>query len=119
MHKKEKYKQNEETQEQSPVKRRGEFTWSRKQWNGPLQSDRHWVLKGDSENTERIKGESEGIKVDINSDADYFGKELENIRRNQEKIRKFICRDPNWAKGTKEQNGQISDLEERIMELTQ
>ena len=30
--------------------------------NRPLQSDRHWVQKRDSENTERIKAEYQGIK---------------------------------------------------------
>ena len=33
-----------------------------KQWNRPLQSNRHWVQKGDSENTKAIKGEYKGIK---------------------------------------------------------
>ena len=32
------------------------------------------------------------LRADMNSNADYFRKELENIRRNQEK---FICRDEN------------------------
>ena len=35
------------------------------------------------------------LREDINSNADYFSKELENIRRNQEKFKKFICRDSN------------------------
>ena len=35
------------------------------------------------------------LREDINSNADYFIKELENIRRNQEKFKKFICRDSN------------------------
>ena len=36
------------------------------------------------------------------------------------KIRRFICRDANWVKGTKEQNEEewVSDLEDRIMEIT-
>ena len=33
------------------------------------------------------------LKVDMNSNADYFIKELENMRRSQKKIRKFIYRD--------------------------
>ena len=33
------------------------------------------------------------LRVDKNKNTDYFRKELENIRRSQEKIRKFICRD--------------------------
>ena len=32
------------------------------QWNRPLQSDRHWVQKEGSENTEGIKAKYEGIK---------------------------------------------------------
>ena len=43
------------------------------------------------------------LKTDINSNADYVRKELKNIKRNEEK-RKFICRDTNCVKGTKEQN---------------
>ena len=43
---KEKHKQDEQGQESFPVKRTGEFTWSSKQWNRPLQSNRHWVQKG-------------------------------------------------------------------------
>ena len=35
------------------------------------------------------------LKADINSKADYFRKDLENISRSQGKIRKFICRDIN------------------------
>ena len=35
------------------------------------------------------------LREDKNSNVDYFRKELENIRRNQEKIRNFICRDAN------------------------
>ena len=41
---------------------------------------------------------------DMNSNADSFRKEIENIRRNIEKNRKFIFRDTNSVKGTKEQN---------------
>ena len=59
---KEKFNQNEDAQEPFPIKRTGEFTWTSKQWNRPLQSNRHWAQKGDSENTEGIKGEYEGIK---------------------------------------------------------
>jgi len=44
------------------------------------------------------------LRADMNGNADSFWKKLENIRRNITKIRKFICRDANWAKGTKEQN---------------
>ena len=70
-----------------PVKRTGKFPWMSKQWNRPLQSNWHWVQKGDSENTEGIKSEYEGIKSGyMNSNAHYFRKELENIRRSQEKL---------------------------------
>ena len=33
------------------------------------------------------------LRVDMNSNANYFGKELETIRKSQEKNRKLICRD--------------------------
>ena len=39
-----------------------EFTWSSKQWNKPVQPNRHGVQKGDSENYEGIKSRCEGIK---------------------------------------------------------
>ena len=44
------------------------------------------------------------IRADMDRNSYYFRKELENIRRSQEKIRKFICRDANLVEGTKEQN---------------
>ena len=44
------------------------------------------------------------LRADINSNSDYFRKELENIWKNQEKLEKFICRDTNRPKGTNEQN---------------
>ena len=47
------------------------------------------------------------LRADMNGNADSFRKELENIRKYEEEHRKtikFICRDTNWAKGTKEQN---------------
>ena len=59
---KEKHKQDEEAQKQFPVEGIEELTWISKQWNRPLQSDRHWVQKGVSENTEGIKAEYQGIK---------------------------------------------------------
>ena len=79
---KKKHKQDEEAQEPFPVKRTGEFIESSKQWNGSLQSDRHWVQKRDSENTEGIKVEYQGIKSGYKQS---FRKELENIRKNEEK----------------------------------
>ena len=51
-----------------------------------LQSDRHWGQKGNSENTEGIKTKYQQIKSGINSDADSFRKEIENMRRNIEKL---------------------------------
>ena len=48
-------------------------------------SNRHWVQKEDSENTEGIKGEYEEIESRYNN-ANCFRKELQNIRRNQEKL---------------------------------
>ena len=39
----------------------------------------------------------------MDNNADSFREELENIEEHR-KIRKFICRDANRAKGTKEQN---------------
>ena len=38
-----------------PIKRSREFSWKNKQQNRPLQSNRHWVQKGNNENTEGIK----------------------------------------------------------------
>ena len=35
------------------------------------------------------------LRADMNSNADSFRKELENIRRNTEKLKKIICRDTN------------------------
>ena len=40
----------------------GKFTWSSKQCNRSLSSNRQWVKKGDSENIEGINGEYEGSK---------------------------------------------------------
>ena len=42
--------------------------------------------KGESENIEGIKSEYEELRANTNSNADYFRKELENIRRSQEKF---------------------------------
>ena len=39
-----------------------------------------------------IREDMKELRADMNSNADYFRKELENIRRSQEKIRKLICR---------------------------
>ena len=62
-----------------PVKTTGEFTQSSQQGNRPLQSDR---LEFRGEIVKILKE----LREDRNSNADSFRKELENIRRFQEKI---------------------------------
>ena len=44
------------------------------------------------------------LRVTMNSNADSFRKEQENVRRNIEKLEKLICRDAKWAKGIREQD---------------
>ena len=44
------------------------------------------------------------LREDMNSNADTLRKEIENIRKSQEKIRKLIGRDTNLTKGSKNQN---------------
>ena len=94
-----------------------EFTWNRKQCNRPLQSDRHWVQKGDSENTEGI------LREDMNSNADTLRKELENIRRSQEKLENSFAEIQTELKVIKfsmnDAEERISDGEDRIKETTQ
>ena len=53
-----------------------------------------------------IREDMKELRADMNSNADYFRKELENIRRSQEKIRKLICRVTSWVKGIEGQNKQ-------------
>ena len=81
-----------------------------------------WVQRGDGENTEVIKGEYEGIRTDIGSDADYFRKGLENIRRSQEKLENSFVEMQVELKALKSRMNNaeelISDLEGRIMEIT-
>ena len=60
-----------------------------------MKFNRHQVQNGDNENTEGITAEYQGIKSIYEQYAVYFRKELENVRTNVEKIRKFICRDTN------------------------
>ena len=43
------------------------------------------------------------LRVDMNSNADYFRKELENIRRSQEKLENSFA-ETSWVKGIEEQN---------------
>ena len=46
----------------------------------------------DTEIKKEIVNMLKELRADMNSNVDYFRKELENIRSNR-KIRKFICRD--------------------------
>ena len=61
--------------------------------------------------------------MDINHDADYFRKELENIRRSQGKFYNSLAETQAdlMALKSKMSNAeeQISDLKDRIMEITQ
>ena len=63
------------------------------------------------------------LKADMNSNADYFRKELENIRRNQEKLENSFAETQIVLKALKStmNNAEewISDLEHKIMEITQ
>ena len=63
------------------------------------------------------------LRVDMNSNADYFRKELENIRRSQEKLENSFAETQAELKALKSRMNnaeeQISDLEDRIMEITQ
>ena len=64
-----------------------------------------------------------GLKVEMNSNADYFRKELENIRRNIEKLENSFAETQTELKALKSRMNNaeewISDLEDRIMEITQ
>ena len=59
----------------------------------------------------------------MNSNADYFRKELENIRRSQEKLENSFAKTQAGLEALKSRMNnaeeQSSDLEERIMEITQ
>ena len=61
------------------------------------------------------------LKEDMNSNADSFRKELENIRRSQEQLENSFAEIPIKAIKTRMNNtGEwISDVEDRIMEITQ
>ena len=63
------------------------------------------------------------FRVDMNSNADSFRQELENIRRNIEKLENSFAEKQTelMAIGSKRNNAeeQISDLEDRIVEITQ
>ena len=62
------------------------------------------------------------LRVDMNSNADYFGKELENIRRSQEKLENSFAETQAELKALMSRINNleewISDLEDRIMEIT-
>ena len=57
----------------------------------------------------------------MNSNADYFRKELENIRRSQEKLENLFAKTQAGLEALKNRMNnaeeQSSDLEERIMEI--
>ena len=63
------------------------------------------------------------LRADMNSNADYFRKELENIRRSQEKLENSFAEMQTELKAIKSRmnnaEGQISGMEDRIMEITQ
>ena len=63
------------------------------------------------------------LRMDINSNADYFRKELENTRRSQEKLENSFAEMKIVLKTLKSRMNNaeewISDLEDRIMEITQ
>uniref|UniRef100_A0A8D0ME70 L1 transposable element RRM domain-containing protein n=1 Tax=Sus scrofa TaxID=9823 RepID=A0A8D0ME70_PIG len=62
------------------------------------------------------------LRADMNSDADFFGKELENMR-NIEKLENSFAETQTELKAQKRKvnnaDDQISDLEDRIMEIIQ
>ena len=63
------------------------------------------------------------LRVDRNSNADYFRKELENIRKSQEKLENSFAETQAELKALMSRMNnaeeQMSDLEDRIMEITQ
>ena len=64
------------------------------------------------------------LRADINSNADYFRKELGNIRRDQEKLENsFAEMQAKKLKALKSRMNnaeeRINDMEDRIMEITQ
>ena len=66
---------------------------------------------------------TEELRADMNINADYFRKELENIRRSQEKLENSFAEMQAELKALKSRMNnakeQISDLENRIMEINQ
>ena len=63
------------------------------------------------------------LRADINGNADYFSKELENIRRSQEKLENSLAETQTKLKALKSRTNNaeegISSLEDRKMEITQ
>ena len=63
------------------------------------------------------------LKADMNSNAYYFRKEIENIRRSQEKLENSFAETQAKLKTLKSRKDnveeQISDLEDRLLEITQ
>ena len=62
------------------------------------------------------------LRANMNSNADYFRKELENIRRSQEKLENFAETQAELKALKSRMNNLeewISGLEDRIMEITQ
>ena len=62
------------------------------------------------------------LRVDMTTNADYFRKEIENIRRSQEKLENSFAEMQAELRALKSRMNiageQISDLEDRIMEIT-
>ena len=59
------------------------------------------------------------LREDMNGNADSFKNELENIRRSQEKLENSFAEIKTELRDTKFAEEQISDVEDRIMEITQ
>ena len=70
-----------------------------------------------------LKVNMKELREDINSNAYYSRKELENIRRNQEKLGNSFAEMKTELKALKSRMNnreeRISDLKDRIMEITQ
>ena len=63
------------------------------------------------------------LRADRNSNADYFRKKLENIRRSQEKLENSFAEIQTELKAIKsrmnKEKEQISDMEDKLMGITQ
>ena len=71
-----------------------------------------------------VRANEDDLRADINSNADYFRKELGNIRRDQEKLENsFAEMQAKKLKALKSRMNnaeeRINDMEDRIMEITQ